>query len=121
MAGLTFFISAGRYDLDASGAPIPGSYHRVEPNPQRLRDAVLAPIDGMNGFQAEDGSVDRFATGIASGFAGIPLGDGIITGGLAIGRAPIATWWRFVLPLVGMLAVMIMAMAVLAVGVFIGA
>ncbi len=32
----------------------------------------------------------------------------VVTGGLVIGRVPIATWWRFVLPLVILLGVLIM-------------
>ena len=42
----------------------------------------------------------------------------VVTGGLVIGRVPIATWWRFVLPLVGILCVM--NMIVLTIGVLIG-
>ncbi|NTU84253.1 MAG: YfcC family protein [Chloroflexales bacterium] len=96
VAGLTFFIPAGRYELDANGAPIPGSYQRVDPNPQRLRDAVLAPIDGMYGIQAEDGSVDPYNTGslygaidvalfilIIGGFLGIAMKTGAIDAGIA--------------------------------------
>ncbi|HET9223393.1 MAG TPA: hypothetical protein VFO07_12860, partial [Roseiflexaceae bacterium] len=42
----------------------------------------------------------------------------VVTGGLVLGRVPINTWWRFVLPLVGILAVL--NMLVLTVGVLIG-
>jgi uncharacterized ion transporter superfamily protein YfcC len=33
----------------------------------------------------------------------------VVVGGLAIGRVPLNTWWKFVLPLVGILAVIIIA------------
>ena len=36
MAALTYVIPAGQYDLNADGEPIPGSYHRVDQNPQRI-------------------------------------------------------------------------------------
>jgi len=42
----------------------------------------------------------------------------VVAGGLAIGRVPISTWWRFVLPLVLLLGVMVMV--VLSVGVVAG-
>src|SRR5262245_18431340 len=58
VAALTFVIPAGRYDTDADGAPIPGTYHTVEPNPQRLVDAVLAPINGMYGIKDAEGNVN---------------------------------------------------------------
>ena len=32
----TWIIPAGSYDYDADGAPIPGTYHTVPPNPQKL-------------------------------------------------------------------------------------
>jgi len=41
----------------------------------------------------------------------------VVTGALIIGRVPIATWWKFVLPLVAILGVLIMV--ILSIGVFI--
>ena len=32
----TWFIPAGQYELNEDGEPIPGSYHEVPQNPQRL-------------------------------------------------------------------------------------
>ena len=44
-AAATFLIPAGAYDVDADGAPIPGTYHQVEANPQELlKSAITAPI-----------------------------------------------------------------------------
>jgi len=42
----------------------------------------------------------------------------VVTGALMIGRIPLSAWWRFVMPLVAMLAVFIMI--VLSIGVIIG-
>jgi uncharacterized ion transporter superfamily protein YfcC len=32
----------------------------------------------------------------------------VVVGGLAIGRVPLNTWWRFAFPLVGVLVVIVM-------------
>jgi uncharacterized ion transporter superfamily protein YfcC len=48
------FIPAGRYQLDADGSPIPGTYEQV-PSPlgfgERVEQLVLAPINGTYGLQ----------------------------------------------------------------------
>ncbi len=44
VAILTFVIPAGRYDYDENGQPVPGSYHAVDPNPQRDRTPGPAVI-----------------------------------------------------------------------------
>ena len=44
----TWIIPAGKYDVDPDGAPIPGTYHRVDSNPQRIVvDSLMAPINGL--------------------------------------------------------------------------
>jgi uncharacterized ion transporter superfamily protein YfcC len=78
---------------------------------------IMAPLGGFAGvpehlivtaYQSASGLLNLFTPTFA-----------VVTGGLVIGRVPIGTWWRFVLPLVGILGVMIML--VLTVGVLIGA
>ena len=55
----TWFIPAGQYDLNEDGEPIPGTYHRVEQNPQRiLADGLQAPINGLYGIEDETGFVN---------------------------------------------------------------
>jgi uncharacterized ion transporter superfamily protein YfcC len=50
----TWLIPAGQYDLNEEGEPIPGTYHEVEQNPQRiLADGLMAPVNGMYGIQGE--------------------------------------------------------------------
>ena len=52
----TWFVPAGSYEYNEDGEPIPGTYHQVEQNPQRLLgDAMLSPIDGMYGIEDETG------------------------------------------------------------------
>jgi len=92
----TWFIPAGRYELNADGEPIPGSYQSVEQNPQRIiADGLLAPVNGMYGLQAEDGSVNVYNSGslygaidvalfvlIIGGFLGMTMATGAIDAGI---------------------------------------
>ena len=53
MAIATWIIPAGAYKLDKEGAPIPGTYHEVAGDPQRiLIDSLTAPINGLYGIDA---------------------------------------------------------------------
>ncbi len=96
VAGLTFVIPAGRYDTDPDGAPIPGTYHAVDANPQGLGDAVLAPINGMYGIQDTEGQVGPYNVGslygavnvalfilMIGGFLGVTMKTGTIDAGIA--------------------------------------
>jgi uncharacterized ion transporter superfamily protein YfcC len=93
----TWFIPAGSYDYDADGAPIPGTYHSVEQNPQALLSSALkGPITGMYGIQDETGNVDVWNYGelfgaidvamfvlIIGGFLGVTMKTGAINAGIA--------------------------------------
>jgi uncharacterized ion transporter superfamily protein YfcC len=97
MAVLTWIIPAGRYELNADGAPIPGTYHTVPQNPQKiLGGTLLAPITGTYGIQAEDGSVSPYNSGtlygainvalfvlVIGGFLGLTMRTGAIDAGIA--------------------------------------
>lgn len=96
IAILTFFIPAGRYDLDADGAPIPGTYHAVEPNPQGINSTLMAPINGMYGIKDETGSISIYNWGgmygaidvalfilMIGGFLGVTMKTGTIDAGIA--------------------------------------
>ena len=98
----TWIIPAGQYDLNEEGEPIPGSYHEVESNPQRIvADGLMAPVNGMFGIQADDGSVSVYNSGdlygaidvalfvlIIGGFLGITMASGAIDAG--IGKITVA-------------------------------
>jgi uncharacterized ion transporter superfamily protein YfcC len=93
----TWIIPAGQYQLDPDGKPIPGTYHRVEQNPQRIVvDSLLAPINGLYGIEAEDGSISIWNSGtlfgaidvalfilVIGGFLGVTMKTGAIQGGIA--------------------------------------
>lgn len=98
----TWLIPAGQYDKNADGEPIPGSYHEVEQNPQRIiTDGLLAPVNGMYGIQGEDGSISVYNSGslygaidvalfvlVIGGFLGITMATGAIDAG--IGKITVA-------------------------------
>ncbi len=84
----TWFIPAGKYELDEKGSPIPGTYHQVERNPQKLiSDTLLAPIEGMYGLEGEDGTVSVYNTGELYGAIDVALFVLIIGGFLAVTMA----------------------------------
>jgi uncharacterized ion transporter superfamily protein YfcC len=96
VALLTFVIPAGRYDTTATGEPIPGSYHQVEPSPQRIRDIFLAPINGMYGIEDRAGNINVYNNGglygaidvalfilLIGGFLGVTMKTGAIDAGIA--------------------------------------
>ena len=97
MAALTYVIPAGQYDLNADGEPIPGSYHRVDQNPQRIIvDSLMAPINGMYGIEGADGSISVWNSGelfgaidvalfilVIGGFLGLTMKTGAIQNGIA--------------------------------------
>ena len=97
VALLTWIIPAGAYDVDANGEPIPGTYHSVAANPQRIVvDSLMAPINGMYGIEGEDGSISVWNSGelfgaidvalfilVIGGFLGVTMATGAIQGGIS--------------------------------------
>ncbi|MFJ4683445.1 YfcC family protein [Streptomyces sp. NPDC088789] len=74
---LAFLIPSGLYDRDRSGAPIQGTYHRVESGQSfvdRLNDLFLSPVNGLYGIQDErSGRVGPELVGALYGSAGVFL------------------------------------------------
>jgi uncharacterized ion transporter superfamily protein YfcC len=77
---------------------------------------IMAPLAGFAGvpthlvvtaYQSASGLVNLFTPTFA-----------VVAGGLAIGRVPLNTWWRFAFPLIGILAVV--NMLALSVGALLG-
>jgi uncharacterized ion transporter superfamily protein YfcC len=93
----TFIIPAGSYDYNADGEPIPGTYHSVPSNPQKLLvSALKGPINGMYGIEDASGNVDVWNSGelfgaidvamfvlIIGGFLGVTMKTGAINAGIA--------------------------------------
>jgi uncharacterized ion transporter superfamily protein YfcC len=93
----TFVIPAGSYDYNADGQPIPGTYHSVPSNPQKLlASALKGPINGMYGIEDDTGNVDVWNYGelfgaidvalfvlVIGGFLGVTMKTGAISAGIA--------------------------------------
>ncbi|MFK4067850.1 YfcC family protein [Streptomyces sp. NPDC029674] len=57
---LAFLVPSGQYDRDGSGAPVEGTYHRVDSGQSfvdRLNDLFLSPVNGLYGIQDEKTSL----------------------------------------------------------------
>jgi uncharacterized ion transporter superfamily protein YfcC len=92
----TWFIPAGTYELNEAGEPIPGTYHEVEANPQRiLIDSITAPINGLYGIEDETGNINYYNSGtlfgaidvalfiiVIGGFLGVTMKTGAIQAGI---------------------------------------
>ncbi|WP_371529768.1 YfcC family protein [Streptomyces sp. NBC_01283] len=74
---LAFLIPSGAYDRNDKGAPVQGSYHRVDSGQtfvDRLNDLFLAPVNGLYGIQDEkSGTVGPDLAGELYGSAGVFL------------------------------------------------
>ncbi|MEV7339773.1 YfcC family protein [Streptomyces sp. NPDC093544] len=74
---LAFLIPAGQYDRNDSGAPVQGTYHRVDSGQSfvdRLNDLFLSPVNGLYGIQDEkSGQVGPDLAGELYGSAGVFL------------------------------------------------
>jgi len=96
VAVLTFVIPPGSTTPTHGRRADPGTYHAVEPSPQRLRDVFLAPIDGMYGIENLQGNVNVYNVGglygaidvalfilMIGGFLGVTMKTGAIDAGIA--------------------------------------
>ncbi|MFE9116121.1 YfcC family protein [Streptomyces sp. NPDC007172] len=74
---LAFVIPSGAYDRNADGAPVEGTYHRVDSGQgfvDRLNDLFLSPVNGLYGIQdAKTGRVGPTLAGELYGSAGVFL------------------------------------------------
>jgi uncharacterized ion transporter superfamily protein YfcC len=102
MAIATWIVPAGIYDRDDEGAPVPGTYHEVDSNPQRiLIDSITAPINGLYGIEDEAGNINYYNSGalfgaidvalfiiVIGGFLGVTMATGAIQAGIGrlVGR-----------------------------------
>lgn len=80
----TWFIPAGLYDRNDAGQPIPGTYHEVDPHPQRLMLSFMAPVSGMYGIQGESGKISPYESGTLFGAIDVSLFVLVIGGFLGV-------------------------------------
>lgn len=69
------FVPAGRYQVDAEGSPVPGTYERT-PSPlsfgEKLQQLVLAPVNGVYGLRnPETNFIDTETLGRMAGQIGV--------------------------------------------------
>ncbi len=93
----TWIVPAGQYEVNEAGEPIPGSYHSVDSNPQRIiADGLMAIVNGTYGLQADDGTISVYNAGelygaidvaffvlVIGGFLAITMQTGAIDAGIA--------------------------------------
>lgn len=93
----TWVVPAGTYDVNEAGEPIPGTYHEVESQPQRIvADSVTAPINGLYGIEDAEGTISYHNSGtlfgaidvalfiiVIGGFLGVTMKTGAIQAGIA--------------------------------------
>ncbi|KRL62132.1 YfcC family protein [Lactobacillus psittaci] len=53
----TWFIPAGKYDVNSAGKIVAGTYHHVKGNSQGLWDILMAPVLGMVGDKKTEGAI----------------------------------------------------------------
>lgn len=74
---LAFIVPTGRYAVDESGGPIPGSYEEVDAGlsfNDRLYEVFMAPVNGLYGIQSsETGFIGPYESGELFGAAGVFL------------------------------------------------
>jgi uncharacterized ion transporter superfamily protein YfcC len=92
----TWIVPAGTYRLNKQGEPIPGSYHEVDANPQRiLVDSITAPLNGLYGIENQKGNINYYNSGtlfgaidvamfiiVIGGFLGVTMRTGAIQAGI---------------------------------------
>lgn len=95
VAAATWFVPAGEYDRQPSETlgrevPVPGTYHRVESNPQGAREILMAPIAGLYNPDTNEAAAIDVALFVLfiGGFLGVVTRTGAIDAG--IGAAMIA-------------------------------
>jgi uncharacterized ion transporter superfamily protein YfcC len=92
----TWFVPAGRYELNEDGEPVPGTYHEVESHPARIVvDSLTAPINGLYGIENKKGNINYYNSGtlfgaidvalfiiVIGGFLGVTMRTGAIQAGI---------------------------------------
>jgi uncharacterized ion transporter superfamily protein YfcC len=109
----TWLVPAGTYDLNEEGEPLPGTYHEVESNPQRIVvDSLTAPINGLYGIEDETGNINYYNSGtlfgaidvalfiiVIGGFLGVTMKTGAIQAGIGRLVARLRGRERLLIPL----------------------
>ena len=112
-AAATWIVPAGTYEYNADGEPVPGTYHQIEHDPQKiLLDSIKAPINGLYGIEDETGNISFWNYGelfgaidvalfiiIIGGFLGVTMKTGAINAGIARVVASMAGREKLMIPI----------------------
>ncbi|MEM7528209.1 MAG: YfcC family protein [Pseudomonadota bacterium] len=106
MGALTWVLPAGEYarapnEALGKDAPVPGTYHAVEAEPQGLVDALMAPIAGFYdpaSYAANAIDVSLFVL-VIGGFLGVVNRTGAIDTGIAAAMARMRGRERWMIPI----------------------
>ncbi|MEQ8652083.1 MAG: YfcC family protein [Kiloniellales bacterium] len=106
MCALTWILPAGQYRRELNEAlrkeaPVPGTYHAVEAEPQGLFDALLAPIAGFYNpitYAANAIDVSLFVL-VIGGFLGVVNRTGAIDTGIAVAMAKMQGREHWMIPI----------------------
>jgi uncharacterized ion transporter superfamily protein YfcC len=110
---LTWIIPAGKYNVDAAGNLLPGTYHTVPRNGQKFfTGALQAPINGMYGIQDAHGTIGPYNVGVLygaidvalfilviGGFLGITMKTGAMDAGIAATVRKLGTRGNLLIPI----------------------
>jgi uncharacterized ion transporter superfamily protein YfcC len=110
---LTWIIPAGKYNVDASGNLIPGTYHEVARNGQKFfTGALQAPVNGMYGVQDAAGTIGPYNLGflygaidvalfilVIGGFLGITMKSGAMDAGITAVVQKLGTRGNLLIPI----------------------
>ena len=97
IAAATWIVPSGTYEYNEFGEPIPGTYHEIDHDPQKiLLDSIKAPINGLYGIEDETGNISFWNYGelfgaidvalfiiVIGGFLGVTMKTGAINAGIA--------------------------------------
>lgn len=84
IAILTWIIPAGKYQTNADGQIIPGTYTAVASHAQGIWDVLMAPINGMLGNATTDGAITiSLFILIIGGFLGVVNSTNSLNAGIA--------------------------------------
>jgi uncharacterized ion transporter superfamily protein YfcC len=106
VAAATWIVPAGQYNRQKSEAigkdvPIPGTYHRVDASPRRLRHVLLAPIAGFyNPDTNEVAALDvALFVLMIGGFLGVVTKTGAIDAGIGGAMAALKGREKWMIPI----------------------
>lgn len=106
VAAATWIVPAGQYDRKKSEAlgkevPVPGTYHRVDPTPQGVKEVLIAPIAGFYNPKTNEANAIDVALFVLfiGGFLGVVTKTGAIDAGIGSAMAGLKGREKWMIPI----------------------